>query len=116
MRNDFQVKPQIRKLALAIKLTGASKWASSKDKVRWYRRLTSELTLLSEAPHLKKVHIELSTTDGPGIAVEYDHVISLLGRVLYRVLPTISICPGFQTVDFEPLTYFQSLAKLNWWA
>jgi hypothetical protein len=115
---DFPaVKPlinEMRKLSLEITLTDAGKWANSEDKIKCHRSLTSELTSLSEAPHLKHVHIELSASDGPGIVTEVYQMISLLAGVMRRITPTISIPPSLQHTDFEPSTYFDLIAKLNW--
>jgi hypothetical protein len=111
----LETKPQIRKLSLAIKLIDASSWANSQAKVRWYKRLASDLTLLSEAPHLKKVHIHLSATIGPGIAAELDQMINLLHQAMYRFAPTITIHPSLRRTDFKLSAYFDLMAKLHWW-
>jgi hypothetical protein len=104
----------MRKLSLEIELTDADRWADVEEKGKWYKRLTSELILLLEAPHLKQVHLELSATNGPGVAAELDRMINLLSRVMHRFVPTISIDSSLRLTDFELSTYFDLIAKLKW--
>jgi hypothetical protein len=113
----LEAKPlisEMRKLSLEITLADADRWADVEEKGKWYRRLTSELVLLLETPHLKQVHIELSATDGPGIAAELDQMINLLSGVMLCVAPTISIDPSLRATDFELSTYFDIIDKPDW--
>lgn len=58
---------ETRKLSLEITLVDDDMWTDPEDKSKWYGRLASTITSLSEAPHLKQVHIELDAVNKPGI-------------------------------------------------
>lgn len=105
---------KMRKLFLTVTLTNASAWAYLEDRATWFKNLASELTFLTEAPHLKQVHIELEAPEGPGIAADFDETISLLSQIMSHLSLTISIQPSLRAADFEPSVYFDMLAKLNW--
>jgi hypothetical protein len=105
---------QMRKLLVRILLPDDYFWLDSEDKNRWYQNLTFEITSLSEAPNLKKIHIEFDVCGGTEVAGAFDRIMRLLSRAMCRIAPTISIGPSLQRTDFEPLIYHDTLARLAW--
>ena len=105
---------QVRKLLIEITLPKSDFRVNLESKNRWYEILTSELTVLSEAPRLKNVHIEFDVYAGAETAAAFDSIMNLLSTVMYRVNPTISIDPSFRDADFEPSSYHDMLARFNW--
>lgn len=105
---------EMRKLSLEITLVDHDMWTDPEDRSKWYGGLAATLTSLSEAPHLKQVHIELDAAKKAGIVTGLDEMINLLSRVPFSIVPTILIQPSLRSTDFAPSTYFDLMAKLNW--
>ena len=84
---------------------------------RKLREMTSELTRLDEAPHLKELHIAF---DSCGVHHElqwqFDLVVGVFGLVVLPANVTveldISLTEGYR--DLQLPKYFEAIEKLNW--
>lgn len=100
---------EARKLCLTIFVAG-----TVDDELKWLDLLTSELTLLGEAPRLKEVHVELETRGYLKIEDKLKQVIGLISRAMHRAAVTVSIDPSLRPTDFQPSNYFELIHELNW--
>lgn len=98
-----------RKLSFTIALSGGTK--------RKLREMSSELTRLDEAPHLKDLHITFQACGSyEEVQWQFDLVVGVLGRVALPACVTVmlgsSLLKGY--CDFKLSKYFDSLDKLKW--
>lgn len=98
-----------RKLSLTIELRSSQE--------RKLRKMTSELTRLDEAPHLKRLHIKFKTyNSSEAIQWQFDLIIGVLGLVALPAGVTVMLDPSLMDgyYDFQLSKWFESLDKLNW--
>lgn len=112
-----QARPHIdrmRNLSLKVTLLDGDSWEETEDKDRWFEEMANELALLSEAPHLRKVHVTLATKNCSKVTEDLDRIISVISRYMYHVAVTVEIDPSLRHTDFKPSSYSDTLAKLKW--
>lgn len=95
------------KLSLAIVFGGGQR--------RRLRGLTSELTRLDEAPHLKQLHIKFENYGASlSIQSQLDLVVGVLGLVVLPAGVTVMLDSSMTTYDLQLSKWFESLDKLQW--
>lgn len=112
-----QARPHIdrmRKLSLKITFQDGHLWETSEDKERWFEEMASELALLSEAPHLVKLHLTFEASRCSKITEDLNRVVSLVGRHMCNVTVTAEIDPSLRFTDFQPSPYYDTIGQLKW--
>jgi hypothetical protein len=112
-----QARPHIdrmRNLPLKVTLLDGDSWEETEDKDRWFEEMANELALLSEAPHLRKVHVTLATKNCSKVTEDLDRIISVISRYMCHVAVTVEIDPSLRFTDFQSSSYYDALAKLKW--
>jgi len=104
----------MRNLSLGVTFKDSDSWEDLEDKDRWFEELSSELSLLSEAPHLKEVYITFEASGGKRIKEDLDQAISVISRSITCVAVTAMIDPSLRFTDFQPCAYHDMLTKLKW--
>lgn len=119
---DQKVRPLLswlRKLSIVFVLTPNGVWDTPEDEDENLEDVTAKLTLLGDAPQLKEVHITFQHTvevedEDDDVADALDDIIGVVSRVLKCSVVSIAIDPSLQITDFQPSSYFDKIAELNW--